>query len=386
MSKILILDAFKNKVSGAQKVTLNVTKILNENYSDLKFLCREGDNPVRAEYIKNGYLIDDLPFENNLEYHFGKGDYDGLTKIQKVFKLLLMIKTILKMNYYLIKYIRKNNIKKIYTYDPRGLVLVLMASILTNSKLYWHLHSELKVNKLYKLLIEKLIFKVIVPSKDIDEKLSVNNSVVIYNGFEFDDVVKDNNKSNKFELLYVGAITPQKGLHFILEVMNLELFKSKSVNLSIIGDSVGDSSYKDNVLKCFKENKNITVNYLGWCSDDISKYYIESDVVLFSSLRNGSVTLNGHTYNFKSSEALPTVPIEAISYGTPVVSLSQNGINEIIKDNTTGFIVDSVDVGLFADNIIKAKGLIICSDIINKHRMKFSINSMKENILNVFGQ
>ncbi len=166
-------------------------------------------------------------------------------------------------------------------------------------------------------LISAFSANIIVPSKEVGKlNFKENNKMhVIYNGL-FDDVAKEVNlKNNKiYKFLWVGMITPQKGLHSILEPY-ANIKKNRSSSLTIYGDFYGKDakayeSYLKNEINRLNIEKNIF--FKGW-REEIP--YEDYDILIFSSIKKGELHLGSYSLNIASSEALPTTIIEAIGNG-----------------------------------------------------------------------
>lgn len=68
-------------------------------------------------------------------------------------------------------------------------------------------------------------------------------------------------------------------------------------------------------------------------------------------------------------EGMPTVVLEAMNYGVPVIATTVGGIPEQIEDGENGFLCAPGDIGSFATSILKLHSEIL--------RLKFICNSYK---------
>ncbi|NMR78060.1 glycosyltransferase, partial [Vibrio alginolyticus] len=113
------------------------------------------------------------------------------------------------------------------------------------------------------------------------------------------------------------------------------------IKLNVVGDYLGSYSsdyreYIGNQVNNLPEN--IVVQFHGWVTDT-SYYYNISDVFLFSSVLDGTMSLGNECIRLRSSEALPTVLIESLAYGVPAIATNAPGVSEIITDVTEGVII-----------------------------------------------
>jgi len=100
----------------------------------------------------------------------------------------------------------------------------------------------------------------------------------------------------------------------------------------------GDGPERDNLQKLAAElGINEAVRWLGW-KKDLSAFYQATDVLLFNT----------------SADALPTTPLEAMSYAIPVVASAENsGLSEILEANRHGFLSDRHDIDWLAEMVLQ---------------------------------
>lgn len=125
-------------------------------------------------------------------------------------------------------------------------------------------------------------------------------------------------KDNKFRILYVGQITPRKGVHYLLEAF--KKMDNKESELVLIGKI--DDVMKDLVNEYLMENKNIK-HYSYVPNNQLRDYYTNSSVFVLPSL----------------SDAFGLVVLEAMACGLPVIVTENVGAADIIEDGIDGFII-----------------------------------------------
>ncbi len=178
----------------------------------------------------------------------------------------------------------------------------------------------------------------------------------VFNGFDasvFNQLSDDSPeiKSAK-KLLFVGRISPEKGVHVLLDAMEYVIEEHPDVQLDIVG-APGNAAYEYIVLVSDDENvKNLDVFYDNWMRkgdyitdikekmsakvaahvnfvgavshEEIGSYYQQSDILINPSL----------------SEAFGMSLVEAMACRKPVVATNVGGMTEIVEEGETGFLVE----------------------------------------------
>jgi len=107
--------------------------------------------------------------------------------------------------------------------------------------------------------------------------------------------------------------------------------------------------------KIFAENLRTNVEFLGYVPQEkLPLHYSSSDVLVVAS----------------SIEALPTVILEAMACGTPVIATDVGGVNELVKEGVTGKLVKVGDIASMKKSIIE-----LCLD--DKKRKEMGYNARK---------
>ncbi len=181
-------------------------------------------------------------------------------------------------------------------------------------------------NKFY-ITIEKILAKItsaIICVSNYEKKQAVMVGMpkeklhVIHNGVP---VVKDippeclnPYNTSKVNLLFIGRFDYQKGFDLLLDAMNS--LKGTNFHLTAIGSSVHSDFKYDDV-------ENIT--YTGWmASKEISKYLAFADCLVIPSRWEG----------------FAMVPLEAMSYGLPIIASNATSLPEVVEHNKNGLLFD----------------------------------------------
>ncbi len=260
-------------------------------------------------------------------------------------------------------YLTKEKPEKVLVFNPQiSIILILLRNILglkfkiisrsinTLSKMkegqksIWHKYI---VDYLFKKFYSKSDL-IIAQSKGMKEDLIQNYNInpkkieVIYNPVSqrIEETQKNTcinkrktDKSN--EILFVGRLSEQKGLQYLLKSFKVCVELEKDLKLRIVGEGPLEEQLKFKVKQMGLEEK---VAFEGF-KEDIIPYYLQADVTVLSSVFEG----------------FPNVLVESISLGTPVVAFDcPSGPKEIIKDGKNGFIVRYLDEKDLSKTIIKS--------------------------------
>lgn len=138
-------------------------------------------------------------------------------------------------------------------------------------------------------------------------------------------------KPKKYEacgiLLFVGRLSDQKGLQYLIEAMPSVIEQEKSVKLLVIGEGSYEKELRDVVADNHLEKH---VEFLGSMPpSEIQKYYNFANIFILPSLSNKTGT-----------EALGLALLEAMASGCAVIGTKVGGIPFIIKDNINGLLVE----------------------------------------------
>ena len=125
-------------------------------------------------------------------------------------------------------------------------------------------------------------------------------------------------KSDKI-VLYIGRFEKEKNLKFLIEVCN----KTK-VKLFL----VGDGREENNLKKFVGQIKSDTIFHKSVNSDIIPEILACGDVFALTSLYEG----------------FPTIVIEALAAGLPIISTNVGDVKKLVIDGKTGYLVNKYNV------------------------------------------
>lgn len=198
-----------------------------------------------------------------------------------------------------------------------------------------------------------------------------NKITVIQNGMEDHcNQVEFNTINSTVEILFVGSITPAKGIFYILDALRLVREKGFNVLLHIAG--IGRTEEINKIITAYKD---ISVNKLGVLPFPILKqYYKRCHMGIIASLHEQS------SY----------VAIEMSMFGLPLITTSVDGLDEMFTDEENALKVQTiftsekgleVDVLQLKDKIIELiqdehKRRLLSKNIRLLYEEKFNIKQM----------
>lgn len=190
--------------------------------------------------------------------------------------------------------------------------------------------------------IDKKYNYIVVLNKDEEKYLASKNGVVIPNPVEIPDFVCD--LVNK-KVITAGRIAPVKGFDELIKAWNITNQKFPDWELHIYGENYSGTKEKlEELIRDLQLEKSVTfkgnVSDLPTVMQDYSMYAMSSE-----------------------TECFPTVLLEALSVGLPIVSYDcPNGPRHIIRDNEHGFLAQQKKPADLADKLM----LLMNDEILRK--------------------
>lgn len=160
--------------------------------------------------------------------------------------------------------------------------------------------------------------------QELDLKLSPYNKIsVIENMLSLNNAAKIRTEraqksscDNTIKLLYVGRLSPEKGLLLFLESLSKSTVKDR-FHLTVLGDGV-ERPLVESFIDDHKMQNQVTLH--GFVSDP-SSYFVNPDILIMPSLREG----------------LPMTLIEALASGVPVIANNVGAIASMVTHNKNGY-------------------------------------------------
>jgi glycosyltransferase involved in cell wall biosynthesis len=228
----------------------------------------------------------------------------------------------------------------------------------------------------YMFAFRRKLKLIIAPSKYMERVLKKENYKVdilqLYNGIKLPQATQlINNK----RILYVGRLEHVKGVQVLLSAMREVISNCNDVLLEIVGDGKMRPDLEDLAAKY---NLTSNVKFIGWLNQtDVLKKYKDVYVVVIPSIW---------------PENLPTVCIEALASGRPVIGTDTGGIPELIRDGVTGVIVPKNNVDRLSKALIDQLAMqnvkdlsIVCASSMRKFSIEMFIDNLEENYKKIIG-
>jgi glycosyltransferase involved in cell wall biosynthesis len=130
-----------------------------------------------------------------------------------------------------------------------------------------------------------------------------------------------------------GWLIPRKRFDVFLMVASRVARRRKDAFFLIAGDGPDRARLQALAAELQLADR---VCWLGW-REDLAEFYSALDVLLFNA----------------EEDAFPTTPLEAMSYGIPVVASACNsGLAEVMSDGYCGYLIPNHDVDIMADAVL----------------------------------
>ena len=188
----------------------------------------------------------------------------------------------------------------------------------------------------------------------------------LYNGVDVDRFTPkagtQEAHAGKKQLLYVGRLSPEKGLHVLIDAFEKVSLQYPEAELKIVGrdgsqpmewlSALGDplvdpkttelgsfypGSYVAHLKQRILPRFSSRISFTGYIPhSELAAHYARADVLVSPSL----------------SEAMPMTPIEAMAAGVAVVATSVGGTPESVEHGKTGLLVQPGDASALAEAIL----------------------------------
>ncbi|MFH1231831.1 MAG: glycosyltransferase family 4 protein [Planctomycetota bacterium] len=139
-------------------------------------------------------------------------------------------------------------------------------------------------------------------------------------------------------ILYVGRLSREKGISYLISAMPEIIKQLDNVKLVICGEEEGIAPNKNSLVSLVKELKlGSQITFTGKLPyQTVLKYMRLAEVLVLPSLE----------------EDFGLVNLEAMASGLPIIASNVGGIPDVVKDGVNGFLVNPRDVQGIADKVI----------------------------------
>ncbi|NQV88252.1 MAG: glycosyltransferase [Parcubacteria group bacterium] len=191
-------------------------------------------------------------------------------------------------------------------------------------------------SKIADFLMVKYADKIFLESEEqkkfFEEKYGKSEKYeVLYTGADEDLFISipfgESDRQNIFTVLFRGKLTPESGVMYILEAINI-LKNNNSIYFKIIGAGY----FQEKVRKFIEEKELKNVDF-------ITKFLQDDD--LRREISDADLALGQFENNPRLDRTIPHKAFEAFAMGIPYLTLSAPAIKEIAKNDDTAFFIFS---------------------------------------------
>jgi len=229
--------------------------------------------------------------------------------------------------------------------------------------------TQLEHNMIEKRLRE--VDLIIGSSEYITNKIKYNfpefssRTKTVYSGVDINHFIVKKGKKNKFKkILFVGRISPEKGLHVLLEAFNRVVEQCPSTRLEIVGPIIQlpfeyivalcDDFHISNLKKFYEGNS--LIGYFLYLKNQLILKKIANNVTFTGRVPHTKIVnyyVNSDVLvNPSFSESFGMTLIEAMACQLPVVATRIGGMTEIVENGKTGILVEPDDAERLAEAIL----------------------------------
>lgn len=331
MKKILYLHAGA-EMYGADKVLLELVSGIDKS----KFECTivlPNDGVLVKAMKKKGLNVSILP-------------YPILRR--KIFTPIGIIKYAIeyfKYSFMLLKLIKKNQIDIIHI-NTTAVLEGILIKIVTRKKVLWHVHEIITqpkfIYKIISFLVNKFSDKAIAVSKATKEHL-INSGLVdskkvsvVYNGVDgeiyspfnpVDYLYNDFNiPKDSIVVGMIGRVNSWKGQKDFVLAMESLMSENKKIYAVLVGGVFEDEYHFMDDLKQIIQNSKFKERFvISDFRNDIANVHNFFDIFVLPST---------------SPDPLPTVVLESMASGKPIVGYRHGGVTEMVVENQNGFLAN----------------------------------------------
>jgi 1,2-diacylglycerol 3-alpha-glucosyltransferase len=335
--RIALLTPTFSEFSGIDRVVeLQADELIDKKNEVTIFTLRAEIKPAKAKIIEIG-----MPKKSFFERVYRLFFFADFMKIRKYGKKLKNYDIVISHSYpmNLLAIYAKKHYKVRYVFHNHGVAYPeLFDGFLERAYLrafiFFTNHTVKKADEaisISKYLKKELKKETGLESKVVYDKIDKKR---FHKGLSGKKIRQEYGLGNDPVCLYVGRISPHKGIHLLIKEFNLVLKELPNAKLLIVGKETFDNYAKELKKLAGKVNPKAII-FTGFVPDEELPYcYAACDVYTTASLWEG--------FN------LPAV--EAQACGKPVVAFNLCSHPEVVKK---GILVKPKDVKAFADAVVK---------------------------------
>lgn len=193
------------------------------------------------------------------------------------------------------------------------------------------------IERLYDRILDKRV-SFITDSYYCAKELTKHRSIlqdshIIYNGV-FRNTQKGYKETKTLKLLQIGTLDSNKNQLLSLKAIKELKEKNYDIKLYMVGKEA-ELGYKDQLIDFVKKNSlDEFISFEGFQTNPY-QYYKDCDILLLTSY----------------IESFPTVILEAMSVGMPIIATNTGGVSEQIDSGKNGFVIEQNNLNELIDSI-----------------------------------
>ncbi len=372
--KILVLHGTSD-LYGSGKILVTVVETLVENnHSVIVLLSQEGPLSIALRLVGAEVKIIRLGIIRK-KYFSPKGIINRIVVLKNAYRAIK-------------KLVKDEKIELIYSNTTTVLIGAIVAKF-NSVKHVWHIH-EITVKPKFMYIfngwfIHFFAQNIIAVSNAVKQHwvkyINENKITVIYNGIDTTDFEK-NQGNLRNELLIeshiviigmIGRVNVFKGQEYFLEIAAILRSKFNNLKFILVGDAYTGYEYLYDQINTIIKVKQLESDVIDLkYRTDIPNVINSFDLLLLPS---------------QLPDSFPTVILEAMAAGIPVVATEQGGAVEMLQDGITGYLIPISNAQIAAEKISKLisdSTLRKCMGERGKIRLKtqFNIQDFKEKLIN----
>jgi len=338
-------------IGGAQKHLLSLAPAINNNEFPVKIVCL-GKN--------NGDITKNI----NLPIYYL--NMDCVWKLSFWLSFISIIRIIMKEKPAIVHtYLNTSNVFGVLAAKVAGVPIII-----TSRRDAGHFRS--KIIGILERISAQLSDIIVCVSKAIrdkviqKEKISIDKTMVIYNGVDTNVFKKKNDDSNgSFNISMIATMNRKiKGHFYFIKAAEEIIRKRNDVRFTLVGDG-----YLKPALENYINSKNVN-KYFNFRGDRTN---------LIEELKNTDILIVP-----SESEGCSNALLEAMAMGIPAIATAVEGNLEVIEDGISGFLVKHGDSSFIAEKIsnllslptkIKEAGIEARKTILEKFTLDKMVNN-----------
>ena len=335
-----------------------VSRRLSKSHEVLVYLREKGSNGKRKTKIDGiNFKFVSLYFDNRF-----------LRFLMRFSKCFAPKKPLFATKLYYLGYIlnialnlRKQKCDIVHIHNFSQFVPIISA-LNPDIKIVLHMHCEW-LTQLDRKMIEQRLKKtdlILSCSRYITEKTQLafprfkNRCFTVYNGIEVSSfTLQKKNHTGKAgdgdkRVLFIGRVSPEKGVHILLDAFGKAVNEYPELELQIIGPQ--KSAQKEYIVDLSDDPKVLELapfyfkGYFKHLEEEIDSKYLDR-VTFYNQIPYSALNKfywNADLFVFPSvwNEPFGMPIIEAMACGVPVVATRGGGVPEIVEEGKTGLLVE----------------------------------------------